>query len=932
MKGLFSILGVFVFIANSSLAQVEQTKRVNLPKYNIFGLDEYTIEATVVDLYVLKYIIKKKGDTENQKEFTLSPNTIESFESSFNRYVGELGNQDPNLKAKAISPAFADEAKRLFYYFIASERAIESLEDAPDAGKLCYNQNMQVFRDLYSIKDFNKEFRELRKKLLMAEKNTNSIELRWLSREKLDEYDLENKNSKEIDKIIGEIKSKFDTDFLQQEVNNSNSRFLTKETQVELKKKTNEDEALWTKRLKEFIKDSVANKVVREIITKYKSARYSDNKYAGLMRSRFEGKNQWNDEIKKYIKERRDAEVTSKIELAKHEFELENQNLINAVTKISSLRGILAKRNIELNTLIETANKLSEKISDVDLRKRKLTEVLSNINVPDIKKSKEHVFDNYSYYLDTLTKKIDSVNAQYNTKKEEITNAARLLNPLQSPQDQQDILDGIKNLKTDSALLKIKLAKLEDLKTNIEREYSEIRTEEQLLANEFDKNKMKIDPLRSQIDETKINFDKLRNDSTRNYLDRIQKCDALAEVKKNQLISSFEVERIQLEFNDGFMENIVVEGQLKYGQELCSPVQNGLSNYLKFNNRYPIGFSRKKDIDRYKDYYQLFAKKAGRSYKLPLSTVFPEFIEELRVDRRDFSPDDQVITLDFENGQCKVLKKEQYYKIFEAKVYSDFVGFFGEDKPNGLVQTEISKHVNLLTYKRAARFFGGRLIFGGLGYIEPEVTISKIETNNKRLELEYIDKVVNDQYAPIKYASTINLKQFQNFSTGFDLNTFVLDLPAFKSTFYCDLGFRCGRTSIVDTIRTFENNQISKSNVSKTYGVNTLEVYPKAIWEIRSDERYSFVFSYSKHWFYLRDLRFEQVANNEDFQLNQNDPEDVKYRLNKIVLLAKLKPNVNTKGTLFFRYQMNWQQGYWKSVFSQAQVGYSFYILANRNQ
>jgi hypothetical protein len=291
-----------------------------------------------------------------------------------------------------------------------------------------------------------------------------------------------------------------------------------------------------------------------------------------------------------------------------------------------------------------------------------------------------------------------------------------------------------------------------------------------------------------------------------------------------------------------------------------------------------------------------------------------------------------VYNIDFEKGEtCQNLVKDETSQIFEAKVYSDFVGLSDDREPNGLVQTEISKKVHLNTYRHPIKFSRTRLInYGLFSYIEPEITLSKIENNNKRLLLSVKDWIQNNQYAPIKYASTLELRRYQNFSAGFDFNLGLLDLPVLKSTFYADFGFRYGRTAVRDSLRTFQENQVIREKQASDYGVNTLDFYPKLTWEVRSDERYCFTFTYSHHWYFLRDNRFSQVANNATFENTLENSIRVSREYTRIGLHASLNPNENGKGKLFFRYQYYWQQGFWRTGFHQAQVGYAFYILARK--
>jgi hypothetical protein len=396
-------------------------------------------------------------------------------------------------------------------------------------------------------------------------------------------------------------------------------------------------------------------------------------------------------------------------------------------------------------------------------------------------------------------------------------------------------------------------------------------------------------------------------------------------IDQQRIRHKFKITELEIEFNDGFIENIVVIGTL---------TDNIDHKFLKFNNQYPIGFSRKWDYWKYKDSYLLYAKGSdGGVYTMDVRRVISDYIEKLEVDRRDYSPQDTVMNFKFSNNVEKsmTLTKEDTYKLFEAKIYSDFVGL-NDNNPNGLVQTEISRKVNLITYRFIwfeRRNLNMKVSFGG--YIKPEIVLSKIEKNNKNLLLDYKDRVIDNQYTPLKYTSTLKLRQYENFNAGFDFNLTTWDIPSFKSLFYIDAGFRYGRTSITDSVRRYQNNQIVHTEVANNFGVNTVRFYPKVTWEIKSDERYCFNFSYSHVWYYLRDNSFTQVANLESYNTNSEKGTTSK-QYNQVALLATFNPNRSapSKGKLFFRYQLYWQQGYWNTTFEQAQVGYSFFLLSHK--
>jgi hypothetical protein len=111
------------------------------------------------------------------------------------------------------------------------------------------------------------------------------------------------------------------------------------------------------------------------------------------------------------------------------------------------------------------------------------------------------------------------------------------------------------------------------------------------------------------------------------------------------------------------------------------------------------------------------------------------------------------------------------------------------------------------------------------------------------------------------------------------------------------------------------------------FGVNTFDLSQEIMWNIYADERYGFSMSWQHHWFYLRDNRFLQVANNAFFDNQVIDPDKKARQFNTFRFLITLEQSSNNQGRLFFRYTYNWQQGFWRTGFHQAQVGYSFFLL-----
>ena len=410
------------------------------------------------------------------------------------------------------------------------------------------------------------------------------------------------------------------------------------------------------------------------------------------------------------------------------------------------------------------------------------------------------------------------------------------------------------------------------------------------------------------------------------------------EYKRNRFEQAINVKSIQIEITDGFIENMQVVGQVgnqfKYLNEKLelrdTIVDRDGIGEIKLGNKHPFGFSRKVDYANleFKYLYIINDDRKNPSFKLYIRDLLTAktYVEELANYRRDYSPQDTVIK--YRPGQSDnhyVLKKDPTYRLFEGRIYTDLVGL-DRTSPNGLVQVQVDKKINLITRRNAL----GKSEWcnaGFFGYITPAITFSKIEQSNKDLLLNRID-TVEGKYAPVKYASTLDLKRHENFSTGFDLNLGIFDIPTAKSTFQLDFGLRYGRVAIVDSTAAIINGSMKK--VGSNFGVNTFRIYPRVGWLIRTDERYSLYFEGGFNWYWLRDESFVQVANNDVFRSTMNaGGHDTNKYLN-FLFEATLNTGVSkkaNKGKLFFRYQYNQQYGYFNTGFSQAQFGYSFYLL-----
>jgi len=343
----------------------------------------------------------------------------------------------------------------------------------------------------------------------------------------------------------------------------------------------------------------------------------------------------------------------------------------------------------------------------------------------------------------------------------------------------------------------------------------------------------------------------------------------------------------QIEFSNGYIQNIAFYGNIE-GKDVV------------FENERPIGFSSNRDFKGLdKEFVVSNYKLGGKTYllKVPISD-FLTYQKNLRINTRDYCPENGVVSVQMPVESIK-LYKEPTSNILEAKVFTDFNGL-QDGNPNGIIQTEVEKRINLLT-KRHDFFIKG-VNYGWLQYVTPFAVLNKLEDKDKFLELKSSDPTTLT-------TNFLELLQYETFRTGVETNAFTFDVPFGKSSICIDGGIAFGKVTGTDTtgIATAQSNK---------YNINTLHLYGKTKFNVMPDERYGITFSYQ--------LGHYDALNNEiNYTAVEKDGSNKNW-LQNIEMFAFW--NIGDSGNLFFRYRLNSPLDNWKYNFSQVQVGYSFNI------
>ncbi|MGN7887515.1 hypothetical protein [Dyadobacter sp. 22481] len=458
-----------------------------------------------------------------------------------------------------------------------------------------------------------------------------------------------------------------------------------------------------------------------------------------------------------------------------------------------------------------------------------------------------------------------------------------------------------------------------------------------------------------EIDQFDLNSDNRRKISTGKSV-----------VPKSPLLA---VRKVELEIFEGFLENISVTVRDRNAR-------NGIRVY---SNEFGIGFASKNNMGDLHNYFLVEKDAPIESRTMINLGQLIRYDLSHKPGRRDYSPVDDSYTYILDGAQqTHEMFKSPSKRLIEARIFSDFIGL-DQDKPNGIIQTEISKRINMNTnrglifYKNNAISNGLRFILGQGGgvlqYVIPTLVLSKIEQNNRDLivrrdkdsisTITEITKmpilndngeqiglrdsmILKDIIVPKPYLTALELLRHQNFSAGIDLNIFYSENVGGKFNFYLDAGLKFGRTSISDStkkIETYTNSlgaklsRIVSTGMVNTYGVNSFQIYPEFKIQWLPDERFGINFSH--RWTFFRMWNGE-IENSDISQRGFNyttgkstiDGKNSKSWLNCWELFAFLK--LTESGRLFFRYRLNYESGNRKYNFNQAQVGYSFYILGSR--
>ena len=376
-----------------------------------------------------------------------------------------------------------------------------------------------------------------------------------------------------------------------------------------------------------------------------------------------------------------------------------------------------------------------------------------------------------------------------------------------------------------------------------------------------------------------------------------------------------EIKDIRIVFYDGFIQKIDV-----YGERTES---DGTITRTRFVNKFGIGFNRDKNY-RNLTRIALFDNNTASGSKGDYIKLGELLTYEPNTDllTLDYSPADKLVVR--EGDKIVDVYREEFPKLIEGAIYTDLIGL-SEDKPNGLIQTELSRKFNLVTSRvpLGKSNFLSSFGLGGLQYIRPAITFTKIEGKERRykpMAKEFLSDSSNVTRSV--YVRPLDVMEYQNLSLGVDQNLLVVDHANYM--FYLNFGLRFNKTAVADSLSRIENNELVKSGNVEEYSLNYFTLYPELTLLLLPEKRVSFEMIY-------RLTYFAPAFDNVDlFRIeggqNKFDTEK-KYRWFH-TFHAGLTLRTNDDNKIFARYRYNCELNNFTQSFHQLQLGYSFNLLA----
>lgn len=359
----------------------------------------------------------------------------------------------------------------------------------------------------------------------------------------------------------------------------------------------------------------------------------------------------------------------------------------------------------------------------------------------------------------------------------------------------------------------------------------------------------------------------------------------------------FQADKCRIVFEDGFIKRVVITG-----------IYEGET--VMFSNRYSIGITTRLNMGRLNNMvlYDEIRHAPQASIRLG-DAIDYERIVNLRTN--DYSPADTVVNITPDKPVVTVSKLARH-KLFRINIFSDIAGV-NENNPNGLIQIEIDKRININTNRRFNKAPTAMLAF-----ITPYFQLSKIEENNRELGISTFN---TSPTTNTNYVSPLELYRHSILEAGIKLNIVDIEWPA--------IDFQINGTGSITY------SQVNDT-ISSDMGVATS--VDERVNSINTGLEAAFIFSPEAAWGFKISSNFfysENFNSNLTYKSIEGSGLDKKLTspkrwLNDFNMLVTFRTGEDNDKRLFARIGFVHELSNLDNNFSELQIGYSMYLKSSK--
>jgi len=272
------------------------------------------------------------------------------------------------------------------------------------------------------------------------------------------------------------------------------------------------------------------------------------------------------------------------------------------------------------------------------------------------------------------------------------------------------------------------------------------------------------------------------------------------------------------------------------------------------------------------------------------------------------------------------LKEKSLYAFANLDIYSDLLGLFNQNNPNGLVQTELKIGTALFrrpimrskNYKKRSR--PDRALFTPLNKAEIFFRFSKLDDKVKYLDVQRL----NNDYANPPFVHGVNLLQYQSMNYGVRANLLNLDYRGGNTAITGEASIY--RTPLRDSVIT-KKDSTTVVKTPETLGINSTSLSIGVSSRIHAATFLDIDFS--ARYMYIKPridtVKLSNTSYNEFYKNNKFvAATSAKFINYKAMTNIYLNDEKSKRIILRFEYYFDIRQK--SNSFSTIQVGYSAYL------